>query len=100
MMIDSPQAEAPDVVLVPLGERAEAAAQRIIGKLRGTGIAADMAYRGNMKKRMSRASSSGATHALIIGDNELESGAGQLKNLATGEQRAVALDGLAEALKK
>jgi histidyl-tRNA synthetase len=58
-----------------------------------------MTYRGNMKKRLSRASDAGAAHALIIGDDELERGEGQLKNLSTGEQRSVALHGLAEALK-
>jgi histidyl-tRNA synthetase len=67
--------------------------------LRRAGIAADMAYRGNMKKRLSKASEAGAAHALIIGDNELETGEGQLKDLGTGAQRPVALHGLAEALK-
>ena len=39
-------------VIVPLGERAEAAGQRLLADLRRAGIAADMAYRGNMKKRL------------------------------------------------
>jgi histidyl-tRNA synthetase len=99
MMIDAPAHAAPDVVLVPLGERAEAEAQRILNLLRREGIAADMAYRGNMKKRLSRASDAGAAHALIIGDDELARGEGQLKDLVAGTQRAVALDVLAEALK-
>jgi len=68
--------------------------------LRRAGIAADMAYRGNMKKRLSKANESGATYALIIGDDELDRGEAQLKNLATGEQRAVALDQVAGALCK
>jgi len=99
MMIDAPARATPEVVLVPLGERAEAEAQRILTVLRRAGIAADMAYRGNMKKRLSKASEAGAAYALIIGDDELERGEGQLKDLGTGEQRSVALHGLAEALK-
>jgi histidyl-tRNA synthetase len=99
MMIDAPARDAPDVVLVPLGERAEAEAQRILSVLRRAGIAADMSYRGNMKKRMSRASASGAARALIIGDDELARNEAQLKDLASGEQRSVPLQGLAEALK-
>ena len=99
MMIDAPPRAVPDVVLVPLGERAEAEAQRILSELRRAGIAADMSYRGNMKKRMSRASASGAARALIIGDDELARNEAQLKDLATGEQRSVPLEGLAEALK-
>ncbi|HEU5286460.1 MAG TPA: histidine--tRNA ligase [Sphingomicrobium sp.] len=99
MMIDAPPREAPEVVLVPIGERAEAEAQRILAELRQAGIAADMSYRGNMKKRLGKASDSGAAHALIIGDDELARGEAQLKNLGSGEQHSVPLRGLAEALK-
>jgi histidyl-tRNA synthetase len=98
MMIDAPIADAPSVALVPLGERAEAEAQRIVAGLRREGIATEMAYRGNMKKRLSRANASGAAYALIIGDDELDRGEAQLKDLKTGEQRSVSLDLLAEAL--
>src|SRR3954452_6967878 len=99
MMIDAPATEKPTAVIVPLGERAEAAGQRLLADLRRAGIAADMAYRGNMKKRLSRANDSGAAYALIIGDVELDSGEVQLKNLATGEQRTVGFDMVAEALR-
>src|SRR5437763_1054683 len=67
--------------------------------LRRGGIAADMAYRGNVKKRLSRANDAGAAYALIIGDVELDSGEVQLKNLVTGEQRTVGFDMVAEALR-
>jgi histidyl-tRNA synthetase len=98
MMIGAPQAEKPSVVVVPLGPRAELQGQAIVAGLRREGVAADMAYRGNMKKRLSRANEAGAAYALIIGDDELERGEAQLKDLATGEQRAVSLDLLAEAI--
>ena len=58
-----------------------------------------MAFRGNMKRRMQRADASGARFALIIGDSEAEAGAAQLKDMVSGEQRAVAFDALIEALK-
>jgi histidyl-tRNA synthetase len=100
MMIDAPEREKPKVVIVPLGERAEKEAQRIVAGLRREGVAADMAFRGNMKKRMSKANDSGAEYALIIGDDELDRGEAQLKNLASGEQRAVSLDLLGEAIRQ
>jgi len=100
MMIATPQPEAPSVALVPLGERAEAEAQKIVAGLRREGIATEMAYRGNMKKRLSRANAAGAAYALIIGDDELDRGEAQLKNLATGEQRAVSLDLIGEAIRR
>jgi histidyl-tRNA synthetase len=98
MMIGASPTEKPDVVIVPIGERAEREAQGIVARLRREGIAADMAYRGNMKKRLSRANDAGAAYAVIIGDDELDRGEAQLKNLESGEQRAVSLDQLAEAL--
>ena len=44
------------------------------------------------------ANEAGAAHALIIGDDELDRGEAQLKNLNSGEQRAVVLALLAEAI--
>jgi histidyl-tRNA synthetase len=99
MMMDAPEVEKPMAVVVPLGDRAETAGQRLVADLRRAGLAADMAYRGNMKKRLSRANDAGAAYALIIGDDELDRGEAQLKNLGTGEQRSVALEQIAEALR-
>jgi histidyl-tRNA synthetase len=99
MMIDAPEPDRPTAVIVPLGERAETAAQRLLAELRRAGVAADMAYRGNMKKRLSRANEAGATYALIVGDDELDRGEAQLKNLTSGEQRSVPFEVVAKVLK-
>ena len=98
MMIDAPAPEKSSVAVIPLGGRAEAEAQRIVAGLRREGIPTEMAYRGNMKKRLSRANASGAAYALIIGDDELDRGEAQLKDLGTGEQRSVSLDLISEAI--
>ena len=58
-----------------------------------------MAYRGNMKKRLGRADAAGARCAAILGDDELDRGEVQLKELATGEQRPVPFAALAQALR-
>ena len=100
MMIAAPPPEVPSVAVVPLGERAEAEAQKIVAGLRREGVASDMAYRGNMKKRLSKANASGASYALILGDEELDCGEAQLKDLASGEQRSVSLDLISEAIKQ
>ena len=100
MMIGAPEPEKPSVAVIPLGERAEAEAKRIVAGLRREGVATELAYRGNMKKSLSRANAAGAAYALIIGDNELECGEAQLKDLASGDQRSVSLDLVAEALRR
>ena len=80
-----------DVAIIPLGPAAETACLGLAATLRRTGLAVDMGYRGNMKKRMSRANDSGARFALIIGDEELAAGEAMVKDLVSGEQERVAL---------
>jgi histidyl-tRNA synthetase len=86
------------VVIIPLGDRAQVEGQKLLAGLRREGVAADMAYRGNMKKRLSRANDAGAAYALIIGDDELDRGEAQLKDLASGDQKSVSLDLVLEAI--
>jgi histidyl-tRNA synthetase len=99
MLIERPAPERVQVAVVPLGAAAETAALRILADLRRAGIAADMALRGNMKKRMQKADASGAAYAVILGEDELARGEAAVKDLKTGEQRAVALDRLAQAVR-
>ena len=98
MLLAAPPAEPAPVVLVPMGDAAEAAAIGVLQLLRRAGIRAETAYRGNLKRRMERANKQGARAAVIIGDAELAAGQAQVKNLATGTQEAVALDKLAPYL--
>ncbi|HUN38954.1 MAG TPA: histidine--tRNA ligase [Acetobacteraceae bacterium] len=91
MLLEDPPAPPPPVAVVPVGEAAEAAALEIMQALRGAGVRAEMAYRGNLRRRMERANRIGAHAAVIIGDNDLAQGVAQVKNLATGEQEAVPL---------
>jgi histidyl-tRNA synthetase len=99
MLIDSPAPARIDAALVPLGAAAEEAATGIAATLRRAGIACEMAYRGNMKRRMQKADSSGARFAIIIGDDELGRGEAAVKDLVSGEQRAVKIEALAEAVR-
>lgn len=78
---------------------AEAAAVRIAADLRRAGIACEMAYRGNMKRRMQKANASGARFAIILGDDELARGEAAVKDLVSGEQRNVPINQLAGAVR-
>src|SRR3546814_592387 len=98
MLIDAPQEEKPHVVLIPMGAAAEKAATGLLADLRRAGIASDMGFRGNMKKRMQRANASGAQFAVIIGDDELARGEAAVKNLQSGEQEMIAIDAIAQRL--
>ncbi len=99
MLCNEPPAEPRAVMIVPLGAAAEAKALGIARALRRQGITVEQDYRGNMKRRLQRANKLNARAAIIIGDDELAKGVAQLKDFDSGEQREVALDALADALK-
>ncbi|MXY39643.1 MAG: histidine--tRNA ligase [Rhodospirillaceae bacterium] len=86
------------VALVPIGEAAETAALALAERLRAAGYRIDMAFDGNLKKRMKRADRIGARAAVLIGTDELAEGAATVRDLDSGEQGRAPLDTLAEAL--
>ncbi len=86
MLMEHPGVEIIDAAVIPLGEAAEAKAIEVLTLLRNHQIHSDMAFRGNMKKRLQRASSAGARFAVLIGDDELTRGEASVKNLQSGEQ--------------
>ena len=86
------------IAVIPVGEAGEAAAVGVLQSLRAAGLRAEMAYRGNLKRRMERANRIGARAAVILGETELARGVAQLKHLDTGAQEEVALDQLAARL--
>ena len=97
LLQETPAGRAP-IALVPMGERAEAAALKIAGELRRLDFAVDLGFSGNMKSRMKRANKIAASVAVILGDNELDQNVATVKNLTSGEQSAIGLDRLADAL--
>ena len=87
---DEPQAS---VFLVALGERAKEPAWRLADRLRQAGVSAVPATgERSMKSQMRQANAVGARWALILGENEVEAGTVQFKNLGTGEQEPVSQD--------
>jgi histidyl-tRNA synthetase len=97
LLREPPPAPAP-VAVVPVGDSAEATALNVLQTLRHAGIRAEMAYRGNLRRRLERANRIGARAAVILGDDDIARGVAQVKNLATGEQEAVALPEIAARL--
>ncbi len=86
------------VAMVPMGEKAEAAALALADRLRGAGLRVELGYRGNLKRRLEVANKRNARAAVILGEDELARGAAAVKDLDTGEQSEVALDQLAARL--
>ncbi|MEU5107757.1 MULTISPECIES: histidine--tRNA ligase [unclassified Streptomyces] len=91
---------ATSVFAVPLGEEARKVLFGAVTGLRRAGVATDFAYGGKgVKAAMKAANRSGARLAVIAGERDLAEGVVQLKDLGSGEQTAVPLDGLVEAVR-
>ncbi|MBK8889611.1 MAG: histidine--tRNA ligase [Dechloromonas sp.] len=96
-----PGSPAPDVYLVHQGQDASRQAFRVAEGLRDQGI--DVLLHcggGSFKSQMKKADGSGATFAVIIGDDEASTGEAQLKPLREegGAQLKLKVDDLAEAI--
>ncbi len=98
MLLDAAPAKPASVAIIPMGEACEATALTILQDLRRGGVRAEIAYRGNMKKRMERANKIGARAVVILGEAEIAKGVAAVKNLQTGEQVDVALGKVKEAV--
>ncbi len=99
-MLSAAELSAPrPVALVPMGDAAERQAITLARTLRREGLSVDLAYRGNMQKRMKRANKVAASVAVLIGEDELAKGVATVKDLDQGSQESVALDRLIDYLK-
>jgi histidyl-tRNA synthetase len=90
LLAATPPAPRP-VAVIPVGEAQEAAALGLLQELRRAGIPAEIAYKGNLKRRMERANKLSARAALILGEDEVAQGVVQLRDLDAGSQAVVPL---------
>lgn len=98
--INIPSPEGVDIFLATIGNKAENFAEKLVFQLRLNGISAEKDLVGrSLKAQMKYANKIGATFAVVLGDNEIESNKAVLKNMKTGEQKDVSLDTILDRLK-
>jgi histidyl-tRNA synthetase len=88
---------APDPVqllIAPMGEEALRHSALLAREIRAKGAVVEVAPEGKLKKSLELANKIGAQQTLIVGDNEITSGAYALKNMISGEQTSVSRDDL------
>jgi histidyl-tRNA synthetase len=96
LLVTTPPAPRP-VAVIPVSEAEEGAALALLQALRRAGVTAEIAYKGNLKRRMERANRLSARAALILGETEVAQGLVQLRDLDAGTQDSVPV---AEALRR
>lgn len=100
--ISLPEVAKPKIYIAPMGDRASVYAIKTAEDLRKAGIYAecDLCSR-SLKAQMKYADKIGAEYVLVVGDNELESGEAQLKNMRDkDDRRTVKLSELAEVIER
>lgn len=94
LLLQKKQGEAPpapvEVYVISRGAKAEAQSLRIAQALRQAGFCTELDLSGSaFGKQFKRASRSGATWAVVLGDAEAAAGEVQLKHLPTGQQQTL-----------
>ncbi len=95
MLSEMGVAPARPIVIMPMGEAATLRAFPLAEIIRRAGHTVTADRSGNLKKRLTRASKANARFAIVIGDDELETGTAALKDLDSGEQQNVPFADLA-----
>jgi len=85
-----------DCFVVPIGDEARRRAGSLLAGLRRKGVSADMDYMGRSLRKTMQVAGRSARYAAILGLDEIAQGTVKVKNLASGEEKAVALTRLAE----
>jgi histidyl-tRNA synthetase len=92
-----PAPAGPTLYLAALSDKAQSTVLPIAAQLRKAGIRVDLDLLGRKPGAVAKhADAVGARHLVIVGDRDLEAGAVQVKDLASGQQESVPLAKLAE----
>lgn len=92
--IEIPKPSTCDLYVAVMGEKASLKSFEIIKAVRSCGLIAetDIVGRG-LRAQMKYADKIGAKFSMVLGDNEIEQGKAVIKNMSSGEQTEIVLDG-------
>ncbi|MFO7783092.1 MAG: histidine--tRNA ligase [Thermodesulfobacteriota bacterium] len=97
----APEEQTPALFVAALGEEASRRAFAWVTGLRKAGLRVEMDYASrSLKSQMKRADRIGARRVLIVGEDELASGRGLLRDMETKAQEEIPLEGLIERLSR
>lgn len=89
-----------DIFIGAIGDLAKLKAHAIVHELRKEGISAEADHmKRSVKAQMKYADKIGAKFSMIIGDNEIEAGKANLKNMETGETKEISFSDIVKELK-
>ena len=86
------------VAVIPVSRDLETQAMTLAHALRRDGYVVELAFRGNMSRRLKRANKLNASVAVILGPDEAARGAATIRDLDGGDQSEVLFETLSERL--
>ena len=98
MLAGAPEPPPRPIALIPVGAKAEAETLVLADRLRRAGLAIELGYRGNLRRRLSRADRLNARAAVILGDDELARDTATVRDFDSGTQEEIPLAALADRL--
>ncbi len=97
--IDQYRDENVEAMVISLGDTAASVAVGLTSQLRNDGIRAVLAQPGrSLRGQMRHATALKARFTLVVGEDEVNAGTVQLKDMATGEQREILSEKISEAI--
>lgn len=91
--IEIPKPDTCDLYIAGLGDKAQRKAFELIAQVRRASLAAEGDIVGrSLRAQMKYADKIGAKFSVVLGDNEIETGKANLKNMQTGAVTEIALD--------
>ena len=88
------------ITVIPLGDKSQKFCVKIVEQLRMEKIKTNIAYSGNLKKKLQNANKLFSDFVLIIGEEELEKNIAIVKNLNKGEQISIKIENIVDSIKK
>jgi histidyl-tRNA synthetase len=91
--------QAPALFVAALGTEAQQYAFRLCNRLRLKGIPAEMDYGGkSLKSQMKKADKLNSHFTLILGDREMETGQGELRDMQSSSQQSIPLERMEDTI--
>lgn len=91
LLMPATHALAPDLVMIPMGDQAEGRCLRLSQEFTALGLRHDILWQGNVRKRMQKAEKLEARWTCVIGDDDLEAGACDLRDMQAHTTLSIAL---------
>jgi histidyl-tRNA synthetase len=92
MLIDEPPAPPRSVIVIPVGEEAEAMALTVAETLRNSDWHVELSYSGNLSRRMRYANRIRARAAVLIGEDEQARNVVKVRDLDSGDENEIPTD--------